>query len=236
MDKLLVQTRLERTLGSPLAPIPSPALLQVGDRYVWQGFDYHTLAEWAAGWIEVYETLLESDVIDEDETIDVVVSSLDREAALAAILAQKAGLPLYTVVLADDQTRKIVGVTQDEYPLPKGWEILPAPGRRWRDEYPDVVAGWAEDEDVKEILADVYQEEDYLLHPHTALSWAVANVYREEAESDHLMVIAAARHPYEKAAEVWEALSGKRLEEDKALKALYLDSGWEPERKLGEQL
>ncbi|MBO4535097.1 MAG: hypothetical protein J5755_04095 [Clostridia bacterium] len=226
MDQDALVTRLGVVLGRALPPSAELGLVEVGDRLVWEGFDRpRDLPLWVRGWIDAYFLLVEDGVIEEGETIDVVVSAQDPLAALAAIMAQKEGLPLYTVILADEEDGEVYRYSRGLGPCPPGWEALA--GGRWQERYPDVVVGWADPESMAEAIVEAYESEDYLLHPHTAMAWAVTDVYWEEAEHDRVTLVLAAKHPYEAASEVWEILSGDKLPQDEAVKQLYLDSGWE---------
>lgn len=226
MDKASLVTRLGVILGCALPEAAEPSLIEVGDRLVWEGFDRpRTLPEWARGWIDAYQLLVEDGVIEKGETIDVVVAAQDHEAAQAAMAAQEAGLPLYTVVIADREEGEVYRYSKGLAPCPNGWERTA--GGRWQERYPDAVVGWADEESMAEAVVEAYEKEDYLLHPHTALAWAVTDIYWEEAEHDRVTLLVAAYHPYLAAAEVWEILSGKKLPEELAIKQLYLDSGWE---------
>ena len=230
MDLSPVVERLGKLLGASLAPSDSPDLVEVGDRLVWECFDRKdTLADRCMGWVDVYQALVEDELVAEGKTIDVVVPSSDVPTAIAAILCQQAGLPLYTVVLADDERQQVVRYTQGKAPCPQGWERVAASD--WAKTYPDVVAGWADEEMADDAIRTAYEEYDYLLHPDTALAWAVTDIYWEEAEHDRVTVVAASRHPYERADAVWQTISGNQLSQQDAVKALYLDSGWEIPQK-----
>ena len=88
-------------------------------------------------------------------------------------------------------------------------------------------AGYADEEETRETIAEFFDEYGYLLDPHTAV--AVAVRYDRDAAGEAPTVVLSTANPYKFTQDVLSAL-GEGREDDpfKAVKALRLASGIEP--------
>ena len=67
-------------------------------------------------------------------------------------------------------------------------------------------AGWIDDAKTKETIREVYAAEHYVLDPHTAVAWTVANEYRRRTHDERPMVVVSTASPYKFSGSVLEAL------------------------------
>ena len=173
-----------------------------------------------------YCDLVEDGIISAGAPINVCVSTRHPLFA-AACVAQQEGLPVYTVVGEDDGTLDKV---LDGAPLPAQWQAL-APyvgGKSFAKACPDVLAGVIEREDALDAMTDLLDDNGYLLPPAAAKAYALALVYREEAESRNPMVVAVPYHPYLASSALAEMLCERKMPDpDKAMRLLELETGWE---------
>ncbi len=66
-------------------------------------------------------------------------------------------------------------------------------------------AGCADDERTKAVIREVYEKEDYVLDPHTAVAWAVAEDY-SKANKGHCVTVLSTASPYKFCQSVLEAV------------------------------
>lgn len=177
----------------------------------------------AAGLWGVYEALCQDEVIREGEQINVCAPT-DSAAFAGCVLAQHLGVPIYTVIGAEDKTRPY----EKKRNTMIGARLLNeiAGSDHWEN-MRDVVSGCADEEDEMDTIATVWEELGYLLHPQSARTFYVADVYRNEAENRHKMVVIALASPYEKAIDVLDAILEYRVkDEDTAKKQLAIETSW----------
>lgn len=67
-------------------------------------------------------------------------------------------------------------------------------------------ADCADDEKTKETIKEVYEKTKYVLDPHTAVAWAVADNYRRKTDDGRPMVIVSTASPYKFNGSVLEAM------------------------------
>ncbi len=57
-------------------------------------------------------------------------------------------------------------------------------------------ADWVDDEKTKAAIREVYDAHQYIMDPHTAVAWAVANSYRNRTKDQRPMVVVSTASPY----------------------------------------
>jgi len=82
---------------------------------------------------------------------------------------------------------------------------------RARDE---VAAGWASEEEVLQVIKSIYQEQAYVLDPHTAVAVKVYQDYVKETHDHTFAVIASTASPFKFAKTVLEAIDVEALSQD----------------------
>ena len=157
-------------------------------------------------------------------TICNVVVSRRHAAYDGAVLALAMGAPLYTVVGED-----AAGSTQNMGTLPPprclAGRITEA---EWALIRANVLPAEADPDEVKDAIADLLDDEGYLLHPVSASAYRVARIYREEAESRNPVLVVAPFHPYAAAEPLSALLCDKRGKTaEQAMRLLELETGWE---------
>ena len=91
-------------------------------------------------------------------------------------------------------------------------------------------ADWANETDAMQAVRDVWEQEKYLLDPHTAVAWKVAAAY-EKAEKDTTpTIVLSTASPFKFADSVLKALgdeeAGKESDGLKLLSRLTERTGW----------
>lgn len=182
---------------------------------------------YGVGLYAVYQVLTASGKIAQGERINVA-ALVDSVAFAGCMWAQHEGLPLYTVVGA--QEHDVYRKAQRNHDKESIWQPIAAiaEGKDWQEAFPDVLVGQIDREDRMAAIAALYDEEGYLLHPQSAMAYAIATEYRQESEARHRMVVIALQHPYEDIATVYDAVFEEEMkEESKALQRLEEETGWE---------
>lgn len=87
-----------------------------------------------------------------------------------------------------------------------------------------VVAGWASEEEVLEVIHSIYKEQAYVLDPHTAVAVKVYRDYLKETGDDCFTVIASTASPFKFANTVLKGIDASAVAEDE----------WDNLRKLSE--
>jgi len=90
-------------------------------------------------------------------------------------------------------------------------------------------AGWASETDVAETIKKVYDENGYLLDPHTAVAMKVYWDYREQSGDNTYTIITATASPFKFAESVWAALQRdnfRPVNPWEAIQSLSELSGW----------
>ena len=119
------------------------------------------------------------------EPFEVVVPTGNFGNAYSAWTAARMGAPIERVVVATNANRYLADLFSEgverrsdvvptvapamDIQVPSNLERLPAEART------DFVAGWADDEEIRETIARVFREHRYVLDPHTAAAWKVAD-------------------------------------------------------------
>ena len=98
-----------------------------------------------------------------------------------------------------------------------------------RDKAGAFAAGFADEEETKDTIADVFDEYGYLIDPHTAVAVAVNGDRYEEGEELVPTVVLSTANPYKFTQDVLSALGEEQKADPfEAVKALTLESGVEP--------
>lgn len=84
-------------------------------------------------------------------------------------------------------------------------------------------AGFCDEEGTADSIANCYEAYDYLMDPHTAVAAGVFTEYAEQNADERSVVIVSTANPYKFPADVYEAVSGSRV-----------DDAYEAARKLNE--
>lgn len=93
----------------------------------------------------------------------------------------------------------------------------------------NMIAGWTDEEGVFETIKKVYEEDNYLLDPHTAVAMKVYNDYRENSGDKTFTVLTSTASPFKFAQSVLTAIAGDRYRECdpwEALTGLSALTGW----------
>ena len=192
-----------------------------------QGDDAWTAAMTAAQLGVAYDAMVADGLVPSGKQINVCCA--DYPTWVGCILAQRMGVPIYTVVGADNEkgmlrTAMTATVHTDEGKVLDNTVLSP-----WQKHLPDVLVGVADRQDTMDALAIAWEEQGYLMHPETARAYSVACDYRREAENRHIMVVAAPFHPYDAPETVHEAvLEYPAATDDKAIETLQLQTGLLP--------
>ncbi|HHV63965.1 MAG TPA: threonine synthase [Peptococcaceae bacterium] len=94
----------------------------------------------------------------------------------------------------------------------------------------EMAAGWATDEEVAQTIKDVYEQDGYLLDPHTAVGMKVYRDYREKSGDQTYTVLTSTASPFKFAQSVLQALDVPNAKPDdpwEALNMLSRVTGWE---------
>jgi threonine synthase len=75
-------------------------------------------------------------------------------------------------------------------------------------------AGYCDDVKTKETIKAVFEKENYLMDTHTAVAYKVYEDYRTQTGDTTKTVIASTANPYKFPASVYEALTGKAIEDE----------------------
>ncbi len=87
-------------------------------------------------------------------------------------------------------------------------------------------AGWADEDETKDAIADYFENDDVTFDPHTAVAGSVYNDYQSETEDETVTVIVSTASPYKFPIDVLEGLTGKREKDpSKAMVKLQFESG-----------
>ncbi len=97
-------------------------------------------------------------------------------------------------------------------------------------------AGWASEPETKATIKQIFEEDAYLLDPHTAVGVKVAKEYMAESGSETPCVVAATASPYKFSGDVLEALQAEAVFDDAFLQAEKLSelSGTKVPEKISE--
>ena len=91
-------------------------------------------------------------------------------------------------------------------------------------------ADWANETDAMQAVRDVWEQEKYLLDPHTAVAWKVAAAYEKAEKDTNPMIVLSTASPFKFADSVLKALgdeeAGKESDGLKLLSRLTERTGW----------
>ena len=92
---------------------------------------------------------------------------------------------------------------------------------------------WADcvdDQDTLQMIADVYEECNYVADPHTAVAWQVGEKYRQQTGDDTLQIIVSTASPFKFNESVLQAIDDTAVSNEKSefemLQELSQISGW----------
>ncbi len=172
-----------------------------------------------------YGDMVAEGLVAQGAPINVCVSC-KHPAFAAACIAQKEGLPIYTVVGEDDGT---LAAAKRGAPLPPRWQVLaPYAAKGFAKAFPDVLEGNVSAEEAADAILEVLEDSGYLLSPTSARAARLAAIYREEAESRNPMVVVIGHHPYLEAMTLAQVLTDETPKDEyKAMRLCELESGWE---------
>lgn len=77
-------------------------------------------------------------------------------------------------------------------------------------EHEDMVSGWADKDQVREMIKKYYQDCGYVLDPHTAVGLAVLNAYRESTQDNQYAIVAGTASPFKFPLSVLKALDASQ--------------------------
>ncbi len=159
------------------------------------------------------------------EPFEVVVPTGNFGNAYSAWMAKQMGAPVGRVVIANNANHYLADLVGGEAPSgagalptvapamdiqrPSNLERLPGSARA------ELGSGWADDEEIIDTIDAVDRDHGYLLDPHTATAWKVA----EEQSGDLHRVVVSTAHPA-KFADVVSSAVGRPLELPSALAEL----------------
>lgn len=91
-------------------------------------------------------------------------------------------------------------------------------------------SGWADEETTAGTIREVYERHRYLLDPHTAVAWSVAQEYRHETSDQAPLVVVSTASPFKFNQSVLEAIQGPTVTQEKRefdiLRELSAITGW----------
>lgn len=143
---------------------------------------------------------------------DVVVPTGNFGNAYSCWQAKAMGVPIRNITLANNSNHHLADLVNTgamgEIPVqptvaPAMDIAVPSNLERFTGELSEHFgAGWADDDQIRATIASVHEESGYLLDPHTASAWHVADSFRTELAQ----VIVATAHPAKFAETVERAL------------------------------
>ena len=86
-------------------------------------------------------------------------------------------------------------------------------------------AGWADEEETKEIIGEFFEENDYIMDPHTAVAARVYVDYVDETEDDTKTVILSTASPYKFPKDVYAAIGGMEKDNYKCMSKIQFQTG-----------
>ena len=81
-------------------------------------------------------------------------------------------------------------------------------------------AGCLDEDKVLEVIGQCYRDTGYLLDTHTAIGYGVYKQYQKETNNQTKTILLSTASPYKFPGSVYQAISGEKLDEYKAVEAL----------------
>ncbi len=81
-------------------------------------------------------------------------------------------------------------------------------------------AGYLDEDKVLEVIGQCYRDTGYLLDTHTAIGYGVYKQYQKETNNQTKTILLSTASPYKFPGSVYQAISGEKLDEYKAVEAL----------------
>ena len=204
----------------------TPDLYRLAHRCLYPAGDVDWIvAIYAAMVGNVYDSLVAEGLVPKGKRINICCA--DRAVWSGCITAQQMGVPLYTVVGADDEVGAMRQAMRTAVHPDEGAAIdRLLGGAVWQKALCDVVVGVADRQDAMDAIALAWDEQGYLMHPDTARAYSVANTYRQDAENRHVMVVVAAKHPYDAPQTVHEGVMEYAAKDsERAIETLVAETG-----------
>ena len=256
MDTATRRKALFAEVGLPMPPMPAPKtvgqldeglfLLELWDETLTTPPLPRGAGEMQAALLHRVGELIDAylDCVAEvGEDLNVCVST-ENPYWVAALWAQYMGVPIYTVVGADDHRQQTLRLTKGKSVATKDWHGLlcplldvaepsgdrwQIPTGRWAKALPNALLGYADEEGRMEGLATAFDTYDHLLAAVDGDTYYVAEIYRSEAEDETPMLLLLTEHPLLDPLTLYEAVNEKPIADvDTARRLLQEQSGWEP--------
>lgn len=135
------------------------------------------------------------------ETFDVAVPTGNFGNVYSCWMAKQMGVPIETITIANNANHALADLVQEGVMRPSGVLVTSAPAmdiavpsnleRFAGDPTVEFRAGWSTDEEIRETIAQVYQQHDYLIDPHTATAARAGLATR----TDRPQLVVATAHP-----------------------------------------
>lgn len=88
-------------------------------------------------------------------------------------------------------------------------------------------AGWLNEQQVLDTIKECYKETGYVLDTHTSIGYGVYKQYKQETKDNTKTIILSTASCYKFPKSVYQAITGKNLDEYEALEALNKETGLE---------
>jgi threonine synthase len=144
--------------------------------------------------------------------------------------------PSMDILISSNLERLLYHLTQGDTAKVKGWmDELKATGHyQVSADVMDKIkqlfyAGWIGDEQTVDTIKQVYEQQHYVLDPHTAVAWQIAANYRSESGDDRPCIVLSTASPFKFSDTVLGALTAKSVagqSEFDLLKELADITGW----------
>ena len=185
-------------------------------------------------YIYAYAQLVKAGQIEAGQNINITVPTGNFGNILAAYYAKKIGLPVATFICASNENRVLTdfftsGIYDKKRPFhlvgdnaEKTKCLMDALTRNGSYELQDsdeaifsqFVAGFATEAETAAEIKRVFELDDYVMDPHTAVASAVYQNYRHETGDDTPTLIASTASPYKFPGVVVEAITGEPVADD----------------------
>lgn len=106
-----------------------------------------------------------------------------------------------------DRNAKITSMRMEELKKTGKYSISIEESKKLKKEF---FAGYAEEDECSETISEFFDEEGYVLDPHTAVAVKVALDYEADCDTANKLVVLSTANPYKFSSTVLEAITGKR--------------------------
>jgi len=138
----------------------------------------------------------------------------------------KTNAPAMDILVSSNLERLVYFLCQDAQQVKKYMDNLNETGVYKVDEavfakvQENFKAGWLDEQGVIETIGACYAETGYLLDTHTAIGYGVYKQYQQDSQDHTKTIILSTASPYKFPGSVYQAVSGKVLDEYEAVDAL----------------